>query len=381
MITPLPTPFVDLSWQHHALKDEIIERLATIIEQSAFVLGDSVSEFEQEYARFCQTRYAVGVGNGTDALLLALMALDIGRGDEVIIAANTFVATAEAIAHSGARPVLVDVDPVSYNIDATKVEQSITDRTRAIIPVHLYGNPADMDTIVKIARRHNLCIIEDAAQAHGATYGGRPAGTLGDIGCFSFYPSKNLGAFGDAGAIVTNSENIALSVRELRDHGSVSKYDHRRVGFTSRLDSIQAAVLTVKLAHLGQWNLMRQRVARQYNDLLSHVPGVAVPSMPDERSTHVFHLYVIRVEAAVRDQLMDYLKERRISTGIHYPAPVHLTEAFSYLGYKPGTFPVSEGYSERTIPAYVSRAGKGASDPRSGIDKRFSGEKLIRSRG
>ena len=354
MTTHLAIPFVDLALQHESIRDKVLERLTEIIGRSAFILGSDVSEFEQLFAQFCQARHAVGVASGTDALLLALKALDIGLGDEVITAANTFVATAEAIAHAGARPVFVDIDPVSYNIDAAKVEQHITERTRAIIPVHLYGYPADMAAILTLARRHDLYVIEDAAQAHGATYDGRPVGALGDVGCFSFYPSKNLGAFGDGGAVVTNSEETAVRVRELRDHGALRKNEHRRIGFTSRLDAVQAAVLTMKLDYLERWNRMRIDIAGQYHTLLSQMPDVVLPPTCEEGTAHVFHLYVIRLESGHRDHLRDYLESKGISTGIHYPTPVPMTEAFAYLGYEPGAFPVAERYSGQilSLPMY-----------------------------
>ena len=332
----------------------MLERLTGIFDQSAFILGDEVANFEQEFARFCRAHYAVGVGSGTDALLLSLKALGLGEGDEILTAANTFVATAEAIEHDGARPVFVDIDPASYNIDVAKIEQHITHRTRAIIAVHLYGNPADMAPILAVARRHGLYVIEDAAQAHGATYEGRPVGTLGDVGCFSFYPSKNLGAIGDAGAVVTNSKKIAQSIYELRDHGSPKKYEHRSVGFTSRLDSIHAGVLAIKLAHLERWNAMRCRIAQQYHDLLSGVPGVVIPPISNNPRSHVYHLYVIRVDSTIRGHLRNYLADNGIATGIHYPTPVHLTEAFSHLGYQPGIFPVAEQCSKQilSLPMY-----------------------------
>lgn len=346
-------PFVDLHGQHEAIREEVFARWSSIVDRSAFTLGDEVREFEVQFARYCSADYSVGLANGTDALILSLRALDVGPGDQVITVANTFVATVEAIVHAGATPVLVDAEPRSFNIDVQGIEQALTPRTKAIIPVHLYGEPAEMNPIMELAAAKGLSVVEDAAQAHGATYQGRPVGSLGHIACFSFYPSKNLGAFGDAGAIVTNNEDLAGRIRELRDHGSSRKYDHRRVGYTSRLHSLQAAVLSTKLPHLTGANEMRQRAARLYQELLAGEPGVILPTVA-EGSTHVFHLYVIRVDSTIRDKLQSYLSSIGIETGIHYPKPVHLTESFEYLAYPPETFPVTEHYSEQilSLPMY-----------------------------
>jgi dTDP-4-amino-4,6-dideoxygalactose transaminase len=346
-------PFVDLRPQNEVLKQEVFDRFSRVIERSAFTLGDEVLNFEEQFALFCRVQHAVGVASGTDALVLALRAIGIGPGDEVITAVNTFVATVEAIVHTGATPVLVDIDSTTYGIDIPQVERIITSKTKAIIPVHLYGYPADMDPILDLAKRHHLFVVEDAAQAHGAEYWGRRVGSLGDVACFSFYPSKNLGAFGDAGAVVTNREDVASSVRALRDHGSIQRYEHRLVGYTSRLHTLQAAVLGVKLPYLDQWNIMRQSNAQLYNELLSDLPGVVLPVVEEGR-THVFHLFVIRLESADRDALGDYLVNRGISTGIHYPSPVHMTGAFQYLGYRPGDFPVAELCSQQilSLPMY-----------------------------
>lgn len=350
-------PFVDLRYQHQVIEQEVFTSLTDIARRSSFILGDEVQQFEQKFAQYCEARYAVGVGSGTEALVLAMQALGIGPGDEVITAANTFVATVEAIAHTGAKPVLVDNDPVSYNLDVAQIEQSITSRTRAIIPVHLYGRPADMAPITSVARRHGLYVVEDTAQAHGACYIGRRVGALGDAGCFSFYPAKNLGAWGDAGAVVTNSEETDLRVRELRDHGGTHKYEHRRVGYTSRLDTVQAAVLLAKLRYLDGWNDERRRIAQHYQESLSEVPGVICPTA-DRDNAHVFHLYVIRVPATQRDTLRDHLQSKGIATGIHYPKPVHLTEAFAYLGYALGAFPVAEQCATEilSLPMYPGLA-------------------------
>ncbi len=346
-------PFVDLRVQYQALQTEIQKKFEEILASSAFILGTQVQEFEEAFANFCNVRHAIGVANGTDALILALKALGIGPGDEVITAVNTFIATAEAIVHVGATPVFVDCDPHTYNIDVTQIEAKITPRTRAIIPVHLYGQPAQMDSILEIAKKYNLYVIEDAAQAHGATYNGQRVGSMGHVACFSFYPGKNLGAYGDAGAVVTNDDEIALTVRKLRNHGGIVKYQHDLVGYNSRLDTLQAAVLLVKLKHLDEWNRQRQKNAQLYNELLSKIPRVITPNVLNG-STHVYHLYVVRIEGNVRDELQHYLKERGIQTGIHYPKPLHLTPALKYLGYQAGDFPVAERYSQEilSLPMY-----------------------------
>ena len=271
-------PFIDLKIQHPALQEELQQSWAEICQSAAFTLGPQVQQFEEAFAAFCEAKHAIGVANGTDALTLALAALGIGPGDEVITAVNSFIATAEAIAHVGARPVFADIDPKTYNIDIEQIEARITPQTRAIIPVHLYGQPADMDPILQIADRHGLYVIEDAAQAHGARYKGRRVGSLGHAACFSFYPSKNLGACGDAGAVVTSDDRIALAVRKLRDHGGIEKYQHDLLGYTSRLDTLQAAALLIKLKHLDQRNRLRQEHAQLYNDQLCTIPRHRDPS-------------------------------------------------------------------------------------------------------
>lgn len=346
-------PFVDLKEQYNAIRDELEPALHEVFRDTAFILGKYVARFEQEFAAYCGVRHAIGVNSGTDAITLTLKALGLGPGDEVITAANTFVATVEAIVHAGCKPVLVDVLPDTYNMDPIKLEEKITSKTKAIIPVHLYGQPADLEAIMAIARRYNLFVIEDAAQAHGARYKGRPVGSLGDAACFSFYPSKNLGAYGDGGAVVTNDEALALKIRQLRDHGSIRKYQHELVGYNSRLDALQAVVLSIKLKHLDQWNAMRQRNAHLYRELLLKFPGVVAPKARQDVQ-HVYHLYVIRVERGDRDRLQEHLKAHGIETGIHYPQPVHLTQAFAYLGYKEGDFPVAEqcARSILSLPMY-----------------------------
>ncbi|MEO0248159.1 MAG: DegT/DnrJ/EryC1/StrS family aminotransferase [candidate division WOR-3 bacterium] len=346
-------PFVDLKMQYEAIQKELNAELQKVFEKTAFILGPTLKEFEEAFARYCGVKHAIGVANGTDALILALKALGIGPGDEVITAVNTFIATAEAIIHAGATPIFVDCDPQTYTIDVSQIRDKITSRTRAIIPVHLYGQPADMDPILGIAKNRGIHVIEDAAQAHGALYKNRRAGSLGDVACFSFYPAKNLGAYGDAGAVVTNDEKIALTVRKLRDHGGVEKYQHDLIGYNSRLDTLQAAVLLVKLKYLDAWNRRRQEHAQLYNELLSQIPGIVTPTVLD-RATHVYHLYVVRVERGNRDELQRFLRERGVHTGIHYPQPLHLTPAFSWLGYQAGDFPIAERYAQQilSLPMY-----------------------------
>lgn len=334
-------PFVDLKEQYSAIRHELEPALQDVFHDTAFILGKYVARFEQEFAAFCGVRHAIGVNSGTDAITLTLKAMNLGPGDEIITAANTFIATAEAIVHAGCKPVFVDISQDTYNLNPHELEEKITPKTKAIIPVHLYGQPADLEAIMQVARRHNLLVIEDAAQAHGAQYHGRRVGSIGDAACFSFYPSKNLGAYGDGGAIVTNDDSLALKIRHLRDHGSVQKYQHEMVGYNSRLDALQAVVLSVKLKYLDQWNAMRARNAHLYNELLSEIPGVVTPQvLPDVQ--HVYHLYVIRLARGDRNRLQAHLKAHGIETGIHYPQPVHLTKAFAHLGYREGDFPIAE---------------------------------------
>ena len=326
--TSLTVPFMDLVSEHQMLRDELSQIWDGLLDSADFIGGRQVGQFEQSFAEFCEVKDAIGVANGTDALVLALKALGIGRNDEVIVPANSFVATAEAVIHSGATPVFVDIDPRTYNIDASQIERHLTRQTTAIIPVHLYGQPADMDAVLAIAERHSLKVIEDSAQAHGARYRGRRAGSMGDAACFSFYPAKNLGACGDGGAVVTNDDNTATAVRRLRDHGGLKKYEHYSIGYNSRLDTLQAAVLQRKLRDLGRRNEMRRRHAETYNELLASIPGIVTPFVP-EGIDSVYHLYVVRVERGNRSDLQRYLQERGVQTGIHYPAPTPRTPAFA----------------------------------------------------
>ena len=335
-------PFVDLKAQYRQIQDEVDPAVLAVMQRGDFVLGGAVTEFERAFADYCGVKYCVGVDSGYSALEMIVRAYDIGPGDEVITAANTFIATVLAISNAGATPVLVDCDPETYNIDAAKIEAAITSRTKAIMPVHLYGQIADMDAILAIARKHNLYVFEDAAQASGARYKGRRAGSLGHAAAFSFYPGKNLGAYGDGGAVTTNDPDVAEKIRLLRNIGQKIKYFHEIKGFNHRLDTMQAAVLGVKLPYLDGWNASRRRAAATYADLLADLPLIT-PTTTDD-TEHIFHLYVVRV--ADREALMDDLKSKGIATGLHYPIPIHLQPAYAELGYKRGDFPVTEEYAE-----------------------------------
>jgi dTDP-4-amino-4,6-dideoxygalactose transaminase len=333
-------PFLDLKAQYSSIKDEIHTALENVLENTAFAGGPFVAEFEKKFAAFCNTKHAMGVGSGTDALWAALIAVGAGPGDEVITVPDTFIATAEAISFCGAKPVFVDVLETTYNMDPQKLEAAITPKTKAIIPVHLFGQMADMDPIMEIARRKGIYVIEDAAQAHGAEYKGQKAGSIGHLGCFSFYPGKNLGAYGEAGGVVTNSDELADRVRMFRDHGQPKKYYHDMVGFNARMDGFQGAVLNVKLKYIDQWNEARRRNASLYGEQLkSGVDGMVLPGEA-AYAKHIYHVYAVRVKN--RDALMDSLSKKDVATGIHYPVPLHLTGAYESLGYKRGDFPVAE---------------------------------------
>jgi len=340
-------PFLDLKAQHDPIRVELDRAIRNVIDSGAFAGGPFVEKFETNFARYCGCKHAIGVGNGTDALWLSLLALGIGAGDEVITVPNTFMATAEAISYSGARPVFVDVDDSTYTMDPAGLEAALSPRTKAVIPVHLFGQMADMDPILEFARRHNLFVIEDAAQAHGAKYKGQGAGTLGDVGCFSFYPGKNLGAFGEAGAVITNDDRLQETIRSLRDHGQVRKYHHRFIGWNCRMDGIQAAVLSVKLQHLERGNTLRRRHALEYNEALDRVEELVRP-FAAPYAEHVYHVYAIRVRD--RDEAMWRLQQKGIQCGVHYPVPIHLQKAYRNLGYETGRFPVSE----RTALEFIS---------------------------
>jgi dTDP-4-amino-4,6-dideoxygalactose transaminase len=335
----IKVPFLDLKSHHAPLLPEINASIQEVIESAAFAGGPFVTRFEEDFAAYCRSSYAVGVGSGTEALWLALLALGIGSGDEVITVPSTFMATAEAITYCGASPVFVDVDEHTYTMDPARLKEALTSRTKAIIPVHLFGQPADMDPILDFARQHSLYVIEDAAQAHGAEYKGRRVGTLGDAACFSFYPGKNLGAFGEAGAVVTGDETLKEKIQILRDHGQVRKYHHSLVGWNGRMDGIQGAVLRIKLRHLEKCNELRRSHAARYDGGLSGIQGIVTPAH-SAFVRHVYHVYAIRVKN--RDEVMRGLAEQGIGSGVHYPVPVHLQEAYRSLGYVRGAFPIAE---------------------------------------
>ena len=343
-------PFVDLTAQYATISEEIDKATTQVLRNADFILGQDVRLFEEEFAVFCEAQHAVAVDSGTSALELALRAYDIGPGDEVITAANTFIASALAVSYTRATPVFVDIDPQTYTIDPSKLEKAISRRTKAIMPVHLYGQPADMDAILDIARTYKLTVIEDACQAHGARYKGKRVGSLGHTAAFSFYPGKNLGAYGDGGTIVTNDSRVVECIQMLRNYGQQQKYHHVLRGFNRRLDTLQAAVLRVKLQHLDTWNAMRRKHAALYSRLLAD-SEIGTPVEADYAES-VWHLYVIRT--ANRDALQMQLNRRGIATGIHYPIPIHLQPAYQDLGYRKGDFPVTEHYAEQilSVPMY-----------------------------
>lgn len=335
----MQVPFLDLQTPHRELWPEIRDEFEKAFYSAGFVGGPHVSAFEEEFAAFCNVAGCASVNSGTDAIRLALIALGIGAGDEVICPAHTFIATSEAISQTGAKPVFVDIDPVTYTLDPKCVTRAITSRTRAIIPVHLYGQCADMDAILEIARKHNLLVVEDACQAHGASYKGRIAGSMGHAAAFSFYPGKNLGACGEAGAVTSNDLEIIRKVKMLRDHGQSQKYYHDMEGYNARMDALQAIVLRAKLKRLTAWNDARRQWAQYYNERLAGSPKITIPSVASD-NVHVYHLYVILVEN--RDALQAELAKHGIGTGLHYPLPLHLQKAYKHLGYKEGDLPVTE---------------------------------------
>lgn len=347
----MKVPFLDLRLQNDPLREEINTAIQRVIDSSAFAGGPFVAEFETDFAAYCECEHAIGVGNGTDALWLALLALGVGPGDEVITVPSTFMATAEAISYTGAKPVFVDVEERTYTMDPAALEQAITPRTKAVVPVHLFGQVADMDPILSIARSHGLAVVEDACQAHGAEYKGKRAGSLGDAGCFSFYPGKNLGAFGEAGAVVTNRADLQETIRTLRDHGQIRKYHHAMIGWNCRMDGIQAAVLQIKLRRLPHGNELRRSHAAYYSRAFADVEGIATPIEAPLRK-HVYHVYALRVQD--RDEVMQSLAQSGVGCGIHYPIPVHLQEAYAYLGYSRESFPVAEKCAEEflSLPMY-----------------------------
>ena len=336
--------------QYASIKREVDSAIQRVLDNASFILGNEVMEFERAFAYVSGTTGAVSVASCSAALQLALLALGVGRGDEVITTAHSFMATAEAISNVGARPVFVDIDPKTFNIDPQQVAEAVTARTRAILPVHIYGQPADMDSLRAIAQTHGLSLIEDAAQAHGAQYNGRQCGSLGDIACFSFFPSKNLGAYGDAGAVCSNDESLLARVRALRDHGRTSKYEHRTIGFGERMDALQAAILTAKLPHLEAWTEARRAHARLYDGLLADT-GVVTPN-EFQKARHVYHLYVIRTPR--RDAMLDHLRGKGIGCGVHYPIPLHRQPAYLEQGYGGITLPETERAAREvlSLPMY-----------------------------
>lgn len=342
---PVSVPYLDLKAQYRSIKSEIHAAVSSVLESSQFVLGAEVAAFEQEFAKYCGAAHCVAVNSGTSALHLALLAAGVGPGDEVITVPFTFVASIAAILYTGARPVLVDIDPGSFNINPAAFEAAITPQTKATLPIHLYGQSAEMDPILEIARKHRLAVIEDAAQAHGAKYKNRTAGTLGDIGCFSFYPTKNLGAYGEGGAVTTNDPDYAKKIRLLRDWGQDSKYHHLLRGFNYRMEGLQGAILRVKLRHLEQWTEARRAIAAQYNQRLAN-RGITLPrEMPWAR--HVYHVYSLRTPD--RDSFRAALQAHGIQTSIHYAIPVHLQPAYAELGYGRGSFPESEAAANEVV--------------------------------
>jgi dTDP-4-amino-4,6-dideoxygalactose transaminase len=340
---------LDLKAQFESIRKEVEPAIGQVLANAAFAGGPYVEKFEKEFATFTGTAHAVGVSSGTSALRLALVGLGIGPGDEVITVPNTFMATAEAISLTGAKPVFVDIEPTTYTMSPERFRAAITSRTAAVIPVHLFGQTAEMDDILKIARGHGLAVVEDAAQAHGAEYRGRSAGSMGQAGCYSFYPGKNLGAYGEAGAVVTNDADLAEQVRMLRDHGQSRKYHHKLIGWNDRMDGIQGAVLSVKLRHLAGWNDARRALARIYGDLLRDVPGLPVEVSGRK---HIYHIYAVRVRN--RDRVLERLVRAGVQCGIHYPVPVHLQEAYAFLGRGQGSYPVAERCADEllSLPMY-----------------------------
>jgi dTDP-4-amino-4,6-dideoxygalactose transaminase len=347
-------PLVDLKAQYATIKPEIDTAIQRVINNTSFILGKEVADFEQAFSSAVGAQGAVGVASGTAAIRLALLAVGVGPGDEVITTAHTFIATAEAISQTGAKPVFADIDSRTYNLDPEKVEDAISPRTKAILPVHLYGQPAALGPLLDIAKRHRLWLIEDAAQAHAAEYEGRKCGSIGSLACFSFYPGKNLGAYGDAGAVTGNDPELLARVRKLRDHGRTSKYEHDEIGFGDRIDALQAAILETKLHHLSDWTEARRAHARRYNELLADADLIRPYEAPNVR--HVYHLYVIRVSR--RNEILEHLKSKGIGAGIHYPLPVHRQPAYLKEGYGDTSLPVTEQIANEVVslPMYPELA-------------------------
>lgn len=343
---PVVVPFVDLAAQYHTIAPEVEDAIGRVLSRCDFILGTDLEVFEHAFAAFVGAEHGIGVSSGLDALSLSLRALDIGPGDEVIVPANTYIATALAVSVVGARPILVDCDLATYNIDVAAIEPALTPRTRAIIPVHFAGQAVDVEAVLDIARRHRIHVIEDAAHAHGSMYKGRPCGSLGIMGCFSFYPGKNLGAYGDGGMVTTNDARLAERLRRLRNYGQRAKYEHSERGMNARLDTLQAAILGVKLRYLPQWNVARHRLAEVYGQRLRGLSDLHYQS-PAAYSTHVYHLFII--ETRHRDALQEHLAAAGVQTGIHYPKPIHLQQAYAGLGYCQGDFPRAEWLADRML--------------------------------
>ena len=360
----MKVPFLDLKAQYNSIKDEVNPAIQNILDNTSFILGKAVSEFEANFAKAHDVKYCAGVSSGTDGNHLVLWALGIKPGDEVIIPVNTFIATAWGATLCGAIPVFVDCHPQSYNLDPAKIEKAITKKTKAIVAVHLYGQPADMDAIKEIAKKHNLIVVEDCAQSHLAEYKHKKTGGLASAASFSFYPGKNLGAYGEGGAVTTNDEELAKKFKMIREHGSSEKYNHQMYGTNYRMEGIQGAVLNVKLKHLNGWTNERRRAAKKYNECLKGVEQIILPFEMDY-AKHVYHLFVIQVKStdkanrsATRNELQKFLEDNGVSTGLHYPIPLHEQVCFNHLGYKKGDFPVSEELAERelTLPMYPELA-------------------------
>ncbi|HEY0982023.1 DegT/DnrJ/EryC1/StrS family aminotransferase [Schlesneria sp.] len=351
-----PIPFIDLVPQFNAMSEEIMATVERVFKEQKFILGEEVSELEREIAEYCDARHAIGCNSGTDALIIALQAMGIGEGDEVITTPFSFFATASSICRVGATPVFVDIDPDTYNLDPRAVEEAVTPRTKAIMPVHLFGQCCEMDALWRVAQKHDLQIVEDACQAIGAEYQGRKTGVLGSVGCFSFFPTKNLGGAGDGGMMTTDDPELAQRLKRLRVHGDVGQYEHIEVGMNSRLDALQAAVLRVKLRQLDHWTEARQRNADRYGDMFRQegvLDSIALPKVGANRR-HVFNQYCIRVRHGNRDALMQELKARKVGCAVYYPKPLHLQKCFKHLGYRPGQFPEAEAASRDilALPSY-----------------------------
>ncbi len=370
-------PLVDLKAQYKQIDKEIIAVINRVLKTGDFILGEEVTQFEKEFALYCGTTYAVGLANGLSALELGMRALGIGTGDEVLTPVNSFIASSSAISFTGATPALVDCTSDTYTIDVNKIEQHISDKTKAIMPVHLYGQPADMDAIRKQAKKFGLRIIEDACQAHGATFNGKKVGSFGDFAAFSFYPGKNLGAYGDGGMLTTDDKSIYENILIMRNYGQKEKYVHHTLAWNSRLDSIQAAILRVKLRYLEKWNKKRRQHAKQYTTLLAGLP-IVTPHV-GEYSSHVYHLYVIRAQG--RDLLRQYLADRGIATGLHYPIPIHQQRAYAFLGLKKGDYPIAEKLAGEilSLPMYAELTEKNIEYITDTIKKFYQNKKLYKT--